>query len=110
MPLAARRPCWGDLWRYEARYFSLPTLREYSTNYELQYELRTRTTYYELRTRTTYYELRTTYVLRTTLYYDYSPGSNLRDAANSPVAHGGSSNSDGLASLSKGACEAKIPQ
>eukprot|EP00964_Phaeocystis_antarctica_P004446 scaffold2403_cov65-Phaeocystis_antarctica.AAC.2 len=25
MPLAARRPCWGDLGRYEARYFSLPT-------------------------------------------------------------------------------------
>ena len=87
-----------------------PAQLNYSTNYELQYELRTRTTYYELRTRTTYYELRTTYVLRTTLYYDYSPGSNLRDAANSPVAHGGSSNSDGLASLSKGACEAKIPQ
>ena len=29
MPLAARLPCWGDLGRFEARYFSLPTLREY---------------------------------------------------------------------------------
>ena len=29
MPLAARLPCWGDLGRYEARNFSLPTLREY---------------------------------------------------------------------------------
>ena len=29
MPLAARRPCWGDLGRYEANSYGLPTLSEY---------------------------------------------------------------------------------
>ena len=82
-----------------------PAQLNYSTHYELQYDV--------LVLRTTNYVLRTSYVLRYTTTVTlsmYSPGSNLRDAANSPVAHGGSSNSDGLASLSKGACEAKIPQ
>ena len=36
MPLAARLPCWGDLGRYEARNFSLPTLSEYGETIENQ--------------------------------------------------------------------------
>ena len=33
MPLAARLLCWGDLGRYEANSYGLPTLSEYFKNH-----------------------------------------------------------------------------
>ena len=38
MPLAARLPCCGDLGRYEACYYGLPTLREYKLIKETIYD------------------------------------------------------------------------